>query len=260
MTVRWEIVAFWWGTAERLFGAPHCVSGPRLGCVRHFSGRSPERPHGGDLPPEQTGALPLWPSAPCSPFADCNRRWETQSVQIYSRKSKKQLNLFWKQCPIVSITAKTNESSPKRCQHFVILSPKITFSFQKSEITTPVFNVNQLVWLSAIFLIIAQWSALVCQDTSSHFYSIPKIRNTALGTHSLFHTCVLQCKIKGATCSLKKNPEFHIPFNFLSVSIQSWWFSCLNWRTACSSFGCKSSITLYNPQLQNPQDRLNVSR
>lgn len=73
MTVRWELVSFWWGTAECLCEAPCCVSGLRLDWTQHFSGRSPERPHGGALPPEQTGAQPAMPSGPCSPAADWKR-------------------------------------------------------------------------------------------------------------------------------------------------------------------------------------------
>lgn len=70
-TARWELVC--WETAECLSAAPRCVAGPRPGSARRSSGRSLERPHGGDHSPEPTGALPLWPSAPCSPAEDCKR-------------------------------------------------------------------------------------------------------------------------------------------------------------------------------------------
>lgn len=87
LTVRWELAVLWWGTAECPFGAPGCVSGPHLGCTLHFSGRSPEQPHGGDQPPEPTAALPLWPAAPCSPASDCMTTRDTH-----------QLGFFRKQC------------------------------------------------------------------------------------------------------------------------------------------------------------------
>ena len=90
-----------WETAECLFVAHRCVSGPRLGCALRSWDKFPERQHGSALHPEQPAAQPLWPSAPCSAGANCGRQWQRHSrSHTELRKSKATKKLVFL-CPCV---------------------------------------------------------------------------------------------------------------------------------------------------------------